>query len=180
MVNSSLKFPSTLDEVFSVLQASDPEHGLQCAYELLNERPSDVELQIAGLFHDVAHRVEGSVESTHGLVGERILRPHFGERVAALVRLHVPAKRYLVTADPAYADVLSAESTETLRFQGGLMDAAERAWFLGEEHAVGALMLRLADDRAKVPGRVTPSLEFWEPVAREFHEKYRSSLAAAG
>ncbi len=177
MSRCSMKFPTTFDEVISVLRNSHPEHGLQCAEELLKERPSDVELHIAGLFHDVAHRVEGSVEATHGIVGERILRPLFGDRVGALVRLHVPAKRYLVTADPSYNEVLSPESVETLRMQGGAMTTQERTRFLTEEHAVSALMLRLADDRAKVPGRVTLPLDHWEPIARSFHEKVVSSLA---
>ena len=36
---------------------SELDHGLQCAYELSCTRPDDEELQIAGLVHDIGHRL---------------------------------------------------------------------------------------------------------------------------
>ncbi len=174
----ALQYPRSFDEVLNVFQWSHPEHGLQCAYELLDTRSGDVELQIAGLFHDIAHRVEGSTEATHGILGEQILAPLFGDRVGALVRLHVPAKRYLVTTRPEYAAVLAGDGTQTLALQGGLMTKQECAEFLSERFSADAIVLRFADDQAKEPGRYTPSLVFWEPIARRLHEKNLAAQAA--
>ena len=55
------------------------------------------------------------------------MRDLLGDRVAALVELHVPAKRYLVTVDDSYGAALSAGSTASLARQGGALDDAERA-----------------------------------------------------
>ena len=65
------------------------------------------------------------------------------------VRLHVAAKRYLVTAEPTYAARLSPASVHTLRLQGGPMSASECAAFRQLPHAEDALRLRCWDDLAK-------------------------------
>jgi predicted HD phosphohydrolase len=171
----NLYFPRTVNDLLSVFRQSSPEHGLQCAYELLQQRPTDVELQVAGLFHDVAHRVIGADEASHGIVGEQILRPLFGSRVASLVRLHVPAKRYLVTTRPEYAAILAGDSQHTLALQGGNMTQDEIAEFLFEEQSNDAVAVRIADDRAKVHGRSVPTLAYWEPIVRRLHTAHTSA-----
>ena len=154
----------TIDTLLDALRGDAEEHGLQCAYELQQRVPDDVELQVAGLVHDVAHRV--STEAMHGAVGADIVRPLLGDRVASLVKLHVDAKRYLVTVDPEYRSTLSPESVHTLALQGGDMDDAERAAFEAEPDASDALVLRRADEAAKVQGRAVPGLDRWEAILR--------------
>ena len=154
----------TIDTLLDVLRGDVKEHGLQCAYELQQRVPDDLELQVAGLVHDVAHRI--TTEAMHGVVGAEIVRPLFGDRVASLVKLHVDAKRYLVTVDPEYRSTLSTESVHTLSLQGGDMDATERVAFEAEPDADDALVLRRADEAAKVEGRDVPGLDHWEAILR--------------
>ncbi|HSL57854.1 MAG TPA: inositol oxygenase family protein [Acidimicrobiales bacterium] len=136
-------------------------HALQCAEVLRQRHPDDLELQIAGLVHDLGH-VAGDVEA-HGRAGRVLVEELLGERVAALVELHVPAKRYLVTIDAAYHGGLSPTSVATLVAQGGPMTDDEVAAFEAEPHHGDALVLRRADEAAKVPGREVPDLDQWEP-----------------
>jgi predicted HD phosphohydrolase len=84
--------------------------------------------------------------------------------VAALVELHVDAKRYLVSVEPEYRSLLSAGSARTLVVQGEAMGPDEIARFEAEPYAHHAIVLRRADELAKVPGRDVPSLEDWMPV----------------
>jgi len=76
---------------------SELDHGLQCAFELERARPWDRGLQLAGLVHDIGHRY--GPDEQHGVLGAQLVRNLLGDRVAALVEGHVPAKRYLVAAD---------------------------------------------------------------------------------
>jgi predicted HD phosphohydrolase len=141
---------------------SELDHALQCAAELKMIAPDDDELQIAGLLHDIASGRCAS--SHHGDVGGRAVRTILGERIADLVRLHVDAKRYLVTMDASYGANLSPVSVHTLKLQGGTMSAAEIASFEQERHWRDALTLRRADERAKTPSRSVPGIESWQPV----------------
>ena len=140
------------------------EHGLQCAAVLRGAAPADVELHVAGLVHDIGAAL-GHVRD-HGAAGADAVRPLLGARVAELVRLHVDAKRFLVTRDPAYRAGLSPVSIASLEAQGGDMSAAEFAEFQGSPVHQDAIRLREADDLAKVPGRPTPGLETWLPALR--------------
>jgi predicted HD phosphohydrolase len=163
----------TLDELVDLLVAmadvpsegpgcSELDHGLQCAFELTAMAPDDVELQVAGLVHDVGHAFGD--DASHGVAGASVVRPVLGDRVAALVEGHVPAKRWLVAVEPGYG--VSAVSAATLVAQGGAMSAGERAAFEAVPGWADAVVLRRADDRAKVPGRVVPGLAAWVPVLR--------------
>jgi len=140
------------------------DHQLQCAALLAAERPDDVELQVAGLVHDVGHRLAPGASAAHGTIGARAVRGLLGARVAALVELHVPAKRYLVTVDPSYGGQLSNASTISLARQGGPMAASEAAAFAAHPEHAGALVLRRCDEQAKVPGLAVEGLERWQPV----------------
>jgi predicted HD phosphohydrolase len=100
----------------------------------------------------------------HGEIAGRYVEPLLGPRVARLVVLHVPAKRYLVTTEPEYAQSLSDGSTLSLGMQGGDLDAHERALLEREPHLEDALVLRRADEAAKIIGKRVDGLERWRPV----------------
>jgi predicted HD phosphohydrolase len=135
------------------------DHGLQCAAELKAMAGADLDLQIAGLVHDIGHGLRHVRD--HGWAGADAVRGVLGERVAELVGLHIDAKRYLVTTDAAYRGILSPASIETLALQGGDMSVSELAEFESNAHWRDALRLRRADEAAKTPGRVVPGLEAW-------------------
>ena len=168
---------TTIDELFDLLDASaahaDCEavdlraHALQCAHLLSREAPDDLELQVAGLVHDLYHAVDPEADAIHDREGARLVEPLLGVRVARLVGGHVVAKRYLVTTDPAYRHALSARSVETLGHQGGDLDGASRRAIDESPDRQALLTLRRADDRAKVPGADVPSAERWRPVVEQ-------------
>ena len=166
----------TVDELISLLESlertpgekvglSELDHGLQCAYELECAHPADLELQVAGLLHDIGHGYASDEE--HGRAGGERVRSAFGDRVASIVEGHVPAKRYLVATDASYGDGLSEVSVTSLRLQGGPMSAEEVSEFEAQPFSSDAIALRRADDRAKAPGRSVPGLDHWVPVMRQ-------------
>jgi len=136
-------------------------HGLQCAAVLERSAPDDLELQIAGLVHDLGTVIEPARPATHATTGATAIRPLLGARVAALVEGHEDAKRYLVTVDAGYRDRLSPRSRATLRSQGGLLDPEGRARFLARPEADALVALRRADDAAKDPTARVPGLDHW-------------------
>ncbi|HUD52106.1 hypothetical protein [Parvibaculum sp.] len=140
------------------------EHGLQCAAELEACAPDDIELQIAGLVHDICHgRCHIRV---HDRVGAGAVRAVLGDRVAELVGLHVAAKRYLVATDRSYAARLSPISKTSLDLQGGAMTQEEISAFEKHPLAQEAMLLRMADEAAKTPGRIVPGLDHWRGALR--------------
>lgn len=160
--------PFGLDDLLSLLAGAEPvlrEHSLQTADLLAAARPDDLELQAAGLLHDIGHVLAPGDDAGHGDVAAAALAPLLGSRVAELVRLHVPAKRYLVTVEPSYRDLLAPDSTATLTVQGDTMSADERLRFEAEPHSADAVVLRRADDGAKVAGRDAGTVSGWhEPL----------------
>lgn len=163
---------SEIDDVVALVALDLVEHGLQCAYELSLVAPDDLELQIAGLVHDIGHRLVPGDEAGHGRHGADAVRLLLGPRVADLVELHVPAKRYLVARERTYRDSLSADSIQTLALQGGPMRPLEMRGFEATPGAFDALLLRRADEAAKARGRAVPGIRDWLPamasVARQF------------
>ena len=169
---------TTVDDLIGVLAGSRSTegegldqlaHGLQCAHELAVVFPDDVELQVAGLVHDLGHQLlpkEDRVDHDlmHGIAAGDAIRELLGERVATLVELHVPAKRYLVTVESAYGDALSPMSALTLANQGGPMTPEEIEGFEDLPELASAVALRRADEAAKVPGRNVPDLDHWRPI----------------
>ncbi len=99
------------------------EHALQCGEILRARAPDDIALQVAGLLHDIGAAL--GFTRDHGVAGAVALEPLLGARVAELVRLHVDAKRYLVTRDPAYRAGLSPVSSVSFEAQGGMMTRSE-------------------------------------------------------
>src|SRR5689334_10230202 len=105
----------TLEDIVEVLRSSteldmtlgpSAHHGLQTAAVLRASDPDDLELQVAGLVHDLGHILPPRDAALHGVVAGDYVRGVLGDRVATLVHLHVPAKRYLVTVEPGYRDIL--------------------------------------------------------------------------
>jgi predicted HD phosphohydrolase len=138
------------------------EHSLQAARlaEMDGSAPS---LVVAALLHDIGWLVRGGSRS-HEVRGAAFLARYFDDEISEPVRLHVPAKRFLCTLDPAYQATLSAASVRTLEIQGGLLDSDGMAAFEAEPYAVDAVALRRYDDRAKVPGAPTPQLDHYRPL----------------
>jgi predicted HD phosphohydrolase len=175
---------TSIDELFSALDAArdaDDEgglpildHCLQCAELLEDARPDDVELQVAGLVHDLGWleldrgRWQLRSDAAHDTNGRRLVAGLLGPRVAELVGGHVAAKRYLLTSEPAYHDVLSARSETTLGFQGGLMTTVELDVFAARADRDDLVMLRRADDAAKVRGKTVRPLDAWREVVERF------------
>lgn len=137
------------------------DHGLQTAAVLRTVRPDDIDLQLAGLAHDIGHILAPHADDVHGDLAADFVRPLLGDRAAELIRLHVPAKRYLVTVDTSYNGQLAADSAETLVAQGGPMSSDEVADFERHPLCDDAIELRRADEAAKIPGLDVAPLEFW-------------------
>lgn len=159
---------SEADETPSSPRVGILAHGLQTAAVLAAHAPDDVELQIAGLVHDLGHVAVPHDVDGHGRHGRVLFEELLGERVADLVELHVPAKRYLVTVEEQYFGGLSDGSICTLAEQGGPMAPDEVATFEAEPRHQEAIVLRRADEAAKVPGREVPGLDHWRPVVERF------------
>lgn len=150
------------------------EHGLQCAHLAAVERAPAEEI-LAALLHDIGHLLAGEHSGTqeflardlrHEVLGANWLAPRFGEAVAAPVRLHVTAKRYLCATEPSYWEALSSASKRSLTVQGGPMNDPEVQAFRTLPGHEAAVALRRRDDRAKHKGVVVPELSTHSPLVR--------------
>jgi len=131
-------------------------HGWQCA-QLALQAGAPASLQLAAWLHDIGHlfgQLNGTptlqgIDDCHQDTGASLLQPLWGDAVAEPVRLHVAAKRYLVSAHPQYLTRLSGDSQRSLALQGGPMSEAECADFLSLPFAQAAQKLRGWDDLGK-------------------------------
>lgn len=174
--NPSMDIVQQIDELFhahgsSLYEGARAEpvtaraHALQCA-QLAEWADAPAPLVAAALLHDIGHFVAPDaalqpLDDVHELRALGFLVPNFGADVVEPIRLHVQAKRYLVTVEPDYAAGLSAASAHTLRLQGGPMSPDELRLFETLPHSAEALALRRWDDLAKQPGRRTPPLAYY-------------------
>ena len=141
------------------------EHALQAAY-FAQTAAAPPELIVAALLHDVGHLIEDvpsdiadwTVDAHHEEIGSRWLARKFEPAVWEPVRLHVPAKRYLLATDAKYLAKLSPASIITLKLQGGPMTAHEVAKFETEPFYQEAVRVRQWDDQGKMRGLKTPGL----------------------
>jgi phosphonate degradation associated HDIG domain protein len=146
------------------------EHALQSAH-LAEQSGAAPEWIAAALLHDVGHLLhalpediaEHGIDGRHEEAGAAWLEGFFGPAVVDPIRLHVAAKRYLCAAEPAYHAGLSEASQRNLRLQGGPMSAEEVGRFEQEPWFRSAVLVRLWDDTAKVPGLVVPGLDHYRP-----------------
>ena len=151
------------------------EHGLQAAH-FARAAGAPSALVLAALLHDVGHLVEQvpddlaawTTDAGHERIGGEWLAQRFPAEVSEPVRLHVPAKRYLLATDPAYFSILSPASVVTLKLQGGPMSAGEVARFEAERFHREAVLVRRCDDRGKVAGLETARLEDYRSMIEEW------------
>ena len=168
---------SIADEIIEIFQArgsgayfgenvSMTEHALQAAYfAQIDAAPTT--LIVAALLHDIGHLIENvpsdiadwTTDARHELSGSRWLARHFSPEVSEPVRLHVPAKRYLLATDAEYFSKLSPASIITLKLQGGPMTAQEITQFEDERFYQAAVRVRQWDDRGKIAGLKTPIIK---------------------
>jgi phosphonate degradation associated HDIG domain protein len=149
---------------------SQTQHALQTAWAAERAGAGST-LIVAALLHDVGHLLHdlpedctvAGIDDAHEIRGARWLERHFGPDIAEPVRLHVDAKRFLCTTDPAYLGLLSEASLRSLKVQGGAFAPDEAAKFRNHPHAEAAIALRRFDEQAKVPGLPTPTLEHYRP-----------------
>jgi len=187
---------TTIDDVIAALEASRGvvdssgplgdavdigSHSLQCAEHLAQSHPDDPELIVAGLVHDLGHVISaGNAISSenridHGRSGAAFVRDVLGPRVARLVELHVPAKRYLVATDRAYQSILSNGSTASLVVQGGAMSPTEIREFESERLSNDAMVLRRADEAAKQLHGETTSPTNWRPLLEQVAQLHQAA-----
>ena len=141
------------------------EHSLQAAH-FAQASGAPPGLIVAALLHDIGHLVEEvpsdlaewTEDAHHERVGGRWLALRFRPEVSEPVRLHVPAKRYLLATDAEYLAKLSPASVITLKLQGGPMAAHEVAEFEAEPFHKDAVRVRQWDDQGKVAGLKTAGL----------------------
>ncbi|WP_044252113.1 HD domain-containing protein [Isosphaera pallida] len=150
---------------------SEREHALQAA-EFARRQGLTDSLVLACLLHNYGHLLhdlgetiaQEGIDAHHEDLGAAALARWFGREVVEPVRLHVAAKRYLCTVDPAYLAGLSPASRLSLELQGGLMNSDEARLFESHPYYGDAVALRRCDDQAKVPGLVVPGLETYRDL----------------
>ena len=147
-------------EMYGREAVSQLEHALQCA-QLAEDAGAGPELVSACLLHDLGHllaapkgEMRDDVDDVHQYFAIPFLRGVFLDAVLEPIRLHVDAKRWL----------LSPASKHSLELQGGLFAESEAKKFIEQPHASDAVLLRRWDDLAKTPGRATPSLRHYLSV----------------
>jgi [1-hydroxy-2-(trimethylamino)ethyl]phosphonate dioxygenase len=142
-------------------------HAVQSAQHAREQGLSDA-LVAAALLHDIGHMVHQlgehpaaqGVDDQHEVLGAQWLSQYFAAPVCDPVRLHVAAKRYLCTVEPAYRGRLSRDSIESLALQGGIMSTEEVLAFEDEPFGKDAVSLRRIDEVAKDPN--APAIAFSE------------------
>ena len=153
-------------------QVTQLAHALQTANHACQNGASKEEIG-AALLHDVGHflvdehREQGYFlkrDLRHEAVGAEWLAQFFPARLAQLVRLHVPAKRWLCTVDEDYWTGLSEASKRSLEVQGGRMRSDEVVAFEAQYGWPAAVALRKYDDLGKQPDCDVPGLDSYREL----------------
>ncbi|MCE2782782.1 HD domain-containing protein [Limnohabitans sp.] len=133
-------------------------HAWQCG-RLAEKSGASLKLQLASWLHDIGHLwAQQSALTTdpavkgHAALGSRLLEPLFGLGVSEPVRLHVLAKRYLVTTRDSYVRKLSPQSLRSLTHQGGVLNEGECSDFERQAFFAEAIQLRIWDDLGQKDG----------------------------
>jgi phosphonate degradation associated HDIG domain protein len=153
---------------------SQREHAEQCAHHARADGASD-ELIVAALLHDIGHLLhkfgedaaDRGIDTRHERIGSGFLARALPKGVTEPIALHVRAKRYLATINPAYLESLSAASLQSFNLQGGLMSADEIEAFLAEPYHFDAMKLRAYDELGKVVGLEIAGLAGYAPLIRD-------------
>ena len=136
-------------------------HSIQSGL-IAKEWGYDEELILGAFLHDIGHlcpleQDETSFErmgeygiDAHDKLGGDFLRSKgFSERIVAVVKNHVPSKRYLCLRDKSYHSQLSDASKKTLEYQGGVMTEEEAVRFEKDPYFEDSIRIRQVDEAAK-------------------------------
>ncbi len=153
----------TKDETFGEA-VSHLQHACQTYRYLRRVCPDNIELRVAGFWHDVGHSVDmdasckrmcdaSTGEDLGNISHERVAAELFRDALPAsccwLIEHHTTAKRYAATIDTGRVTTLSGPSMQTLECQGGKLSDAAVDEFRGHALFEQAMLLREADDSAK-------------------------------
>ncbi|MDA1014384.1 MAG: HD domain-containing protein [Planctomycetota bacterium] len=142
------------------------QHALQCA-QLAQTRGFGDEAVTSALLHDIGHLLVDEHDAhqnfldqdmNHEDVGANLLDKWFPEKITDPIRLHVAAKRYLCSTDPAYYEQLSEASKRSFKLQGGSLTPQEQEDFERNPHLPLAVELRRLDDLGKRPNQMVPAI----------------------
>jgi gamma-butyrobetaine dioxygenase len=167
----------TIEEIFEVFRSRGQRtygngtmvvnHCVHTA-ELARKDGAHAALVAAALLHDIGHLIgtppDGFRIYDHDTVAADYLAPVFPPQVTEPIRLHVRAKRYMISQSYEYVTSLSTTALKTLAYQGGGMTVDECAAFEDEPFCQDALRLRAWDDIAKVDGPPGPPLESYRDL----------------
>ena len=151
---------------YGLSEINQLQHALQSADRAEREGCSPATV-LACLLHDVGHMIHQlgedpasrGIDDVHEELGAKWLAERFGPEVSEPVRLHVAAKRYLVTVEQDYFAKLAPDSVRSLELQGGLMSAGELDTFRANPWHAEAVRLRRYDEAAKDPRATTPDFD---------------------
>ncbi len=156
---------------------SQLEHALQ-AGDLAVQAQAEPHVVIAAFLHDIGHLIESPDSqkitelgrTDHESAGAEFLKGlGFSDKICDLVKLHVMAKRYLVTKHENYFNKLSAASVQTLKLQGGKLNPLELQAYEQNIHFKDTLRIRAWDEEAKVVGKKNQGLDFYlNLIGKEF------------
>ncbi len=146
------------------------QHMLQAAW--LGEQQGETEaVVLAALLHDVGHYANrlppealmSGTDNRHQEAAASWLASFFPPSIVEPIRLHVAAKRYLVTVDPTYRAQLSQASVDSLVLQGANMSAEEVIAMEENPYLDMAIRVRRLDDQGKNPALLTPDFSYFKP-----------------
>jgi len=101
----------------------DPhDHALQTAALLRRGHPSDKELQVAGLVHEIGPLLAPGERAGHAERAADAVRPLLGERVAGLVRLHASGRPDGPLTDDALILRQACEAGRAAALYAGVME----------------------------------------------------------
>lgn len=141
------------------------QHAIQSYLWMKNSKRCP-HMRSTAFLHDIGHLIIDSSnrpdDNRHEIIGSEWLKTMgFSPYVYEPVKLHVAAKRYMVTLQKDYYDNLSQASKITFGLQGGFMTYNEITKFENNPFFLQALFLRECDDKAKniCEFILTPELE---------------------
>lgn len=120
---------------------------------------------LGALFHDVGNLLMYEYPNQFKLTADLGILDHevhgsnylrnlgFNEFICSLVKNHVYTKRYLITKNPEYFNVLSDASKKTFEYQGGLLTELEIQNYENDPNFKWHLKMREWDDMAKSTDR---------------------------